>query len=114
MNSIYIYRKPTGIGGALSTVLVGLTIRVQPALQQLTDDPALGTDSQFIFVDNVDIRQAIAEGTIGSDRAKGFYPLLPLGRATRIPRDCCNEIDVTPVIGDETETTPPKPDRSPS
>ncbi|MFZ1655165.1 MAG: hypothetical protein WBO92_04215 [Candidatus Moraniibacteriota bacterium] len=83
-DAIRIIREPTGIDHALAIVLVGLTVRVQ-----LPDNP----DARFIWIDNNAIRQAIATATIGAERAEGFYPLLPLDRATRIPRDCCHEIE---------------------
>ncbi|MGB4834249.1 MAG: hypothetical protein WBP40_04420, partial [Candidatus Moraniibacteriota bacterium] len=50
-------------------------------------------DARFIWIDNNAIREAIATATIGNERAEGFYPLLPLGRATWIPCDCCYEIE---------------------
>jgi hypothetical protein len=91
--AVYIYREPTGIVEVLARVLVGLTIRVQPALLELTNDPAIGTNTNGIFLDNADIRKAISASSIGPERAEGFYLLLPLGRATWIPCDCCIETE---------------------
>ena len=92
-DAIRIFREPTGTDHSLAIVLIGLTIRVRPALRQLTDDPTIGANAHYIFLGNADIREAIARATIGSERVEGFYPQLPLGRATWIPRDCCYEIE---------------------
>ncbi len=92
--AIRIFREPIGIEHNLAATLVDLDIEVRPALLELTNDPTIGADARFIFILNDHILEAIAAGGIGSERAEGFSLLLPLGRATRIPRDCCYEVEI--------------------
>ena len=90
--TIRITRPPPGANLELAPVLVGLTVRLRPALVALTSDPAIGADALIYFVHNDDIRAALAN-KLGIAQSSRYHPFLEVGRTTRIHHDCCEGVN---------------------
>lgn len=87
-----ITSPPPGLDPELANVLTGLTVVFRPELNPYFDDPTIGTDRNFVFIGNTDIAEAIAVLGIESQQIQSHLSHFRSGRATRIPRRCCQEI----------------------
>lgn len=83
-----LVEPPESIGMMLSKVLVGLQVKLRDVILQSAMLPTFGKDVLLLL--NDDIHQALRD-QIGVSEAYRYFPLLPLGRVTPIPKHCCSE-----------------------
>lgn len=95
----HILYAPPELDGLLAAALVGCVACIRPELATLSDDPAIGRDAEFVWFDNTDLLTGLVLCR-GDEMAARLVPFLPIGRATRIPRDCleCSEETESPDI----------------
>lgn len=91
LQSVRIIYLPGLLEEKFAFALLGLTIPVRPELLAWTDEPTTGTDAHFLWLHDDDIREVLVEA-MGHEQAAYYDRYLPPGRATRVPKVCCEYI----------------------